>query len=141
MLYFETLCQRSRPHPRVRLNCLLNLFLSPPPRGGKLRDTSRSREEPACTNAKHSLYGRALYVSVACSFRRLPLAAFDTIPPGGRRNNSPIYERSVCILETFGNRGFFLPKIPKIFPFYIDKTFKKRYNIYWIFMITNRKEK
>ena len=50
---------------------------SPPPGGGKLRAKSRSREEPACINAEHSLYYERCAViplapSVKCHLWHLP---------------------------------------------------------------------
>ena len=78
------------PQPAAPLGAaelFVEFVFEPSSGGGKLRDTSRSREEPACTNAKHSRYG----------------------------------EHYTII--------YFLPKIPKIFPFHIDNEQKKRYNI------------
>ncbi len=80
---------------------------------------------------KHSLYGEH-YTLVS----RAPSVIFLQkchLPPGGRLNSAPIYKRPVCISETFNDCGFFLSKFPKIFPFHIDNTRKKRYNIKWIF--------
>ena len=82
---------------------------------------------------------RTLGVRLSFASKRMPPSGREGDRDSGGRSLR-VRLKSTCFMASIYN-NIFLSKISKIFPFNIDNTRKKRYNIDWIFMITNRKEK